>query len=767
VATRRRTGRNGAQERGYLRELAALSCIALATLLTLSLVSYDPLDDTLLSSNPDRPAARNYVGPAGANAAAVLFQLLGFAAYLVPVTLFVVGGCLALRIGIPAVATKAVGVAGLLASTAVILALTMPWMTIAGIVHPFPGGGVVGMLLVEQMRFAFSDLAIHVIAWAVLAISLLLSTHFSFGKVLREAWSGIASLPARLRQSSSKRTRPRRETAAGRKAPLVKVRLRLGWPWRRRGAERADKGPVARPADGGEAEDDDERFEPVVLVPPRRRSARAVATDGRLPPIGLLDEPPPSHSPLNLKMLTKQARVIVKRYREFGIEGEVLQTNPGPVVNTFEFRPAAGVKYSKVAGLGNELCMALRAVSVRINRLPGKSTIGIEVPNHGRELIHFREMVDCPEYQHSASPLTLALGKLINGDPYVTRLDEMPHLLIAGATGAGKSVAINTMICSILYKATPETVRFILIDPKQVELNIYDGIPHLLTPVLASPKRAASALRWACEEMDSRYQRLAAEGTRNIEQYNRVASEARRQHGDPEAAIEPMPYIVIAIDELADLMMVSSVEVEESICRLAQKARAIGIHLIVATQRPSVDVLTGVIKANFQCRISFRVATKVDSRTILDCNGAESLLGDGDMLFLPPRTSRLIRVHGPFINDREARRIVKFLSTGERRRTGERSVVGKGGAGGEAFEDILEPAAAAEPGNLAPARDPLYNDAVSLVMSTGVASISNLQRKMRLGYARAARIIDTMESEGIVGPADGSKPREILKKQLM
>jgi S-DNA-T family DNA segregation ATPase FtsK/SpoIIIE len=314
------------------------------------------------------------------------------------------------------------------------------------------------------------------------------------------------------------------------------------------------------------------------------------------------------------------------------------------------------------------------------------------------------------------------------------------------------------MICSILYKSTSDTTKFILIDPKQVELSLYTGIPHLLTPVISSPKRAASALRWACEEMDMRYQKLASQGVRNISQYNDLVDELAREDSleDDSDSMELMPYIVIAIDELADLMMISSVDVEESICRLAQKARAVGIHLIVATQRPSVDVLTGVIKANFQCRISFRVATKVDSRTILDCNGAEGLLGDGDMLFLPPRTSRLIRLHGPFITEKEVKRIVDYFKREE---------------APEYEDNILAMAQDDDDGAvrniLPPDKDPLYDEAVKLVLTTGVASISNLQRKMRLGYARAARIIDMMEANGIVGPADGSKPRDILKKQLM
>jgi S-DNA-T family DNA segregation ATPase FtsK/SpoIIIE len=752
---------------GFAREIAALLLIALATLLTLSLISFDAQDDTLLTRNYARTDTRNYIGPVGANISAILFQLAGWSAYILPVTLFFLGSCLALRVQISAPATKAVGVLGLLFSSLVLFSLFFPALEAGGSAHPLPGGGLMGLLLLDSLRGALSDLAIHIVASTVGAVSLLLTVHFSFGKFFQWIWKGLSALFSSVQER--RRTRVKLRSRRARKssaAPRVLVRMRVGWLGRRKERGETEASQPAVPAravqqysTGRAVEpEDDEAFRPIIGPHKKRRPKRAARADGRLPPLSLLDEAPVAHSPLNLKMLTEQSRTIVNRYREFGIEGEVLQTNPGPVVNTFEYRPAAGVKYSKVVGLGDELCLALKAVSVRINRLPGKSTIGIEVPNHDREMIYFKEIVESPEFEHSETPLTLALGKLINGDPIIARLDEMPHLLIAGATGTGKSIAINAMICSILYKATPDEVKFILIDPKQVELSCYNGIPHLLTPVVSSPKRAANALRWGCEEMDGRYRRLATEGARNIEQYNRIAAEAQKAYADldedDEAAIEPMPYIVIAIDELADLMMISSAEVEESICRLAQKARAVGIHLIIATQRPSVDVLTGVIKANFPCRISFRVASKVDSRTVLDCNGAETLLGDGDMLFLPPRTSRLIRVHGPFISEKETARIVDYLG-------------GREGNGYE--EDILETVSEkhADADALAPAMDPLYDEAVRLVLSTGVASISNLQRKMRLGYARAARIIDMMEAEGILGPADGSKPREILKKQMM
>ena len=769
--TTRKKPQNSTVEKGlgYVRELAALGMISLATLLALSLVSYDPHDDTILFNNPASEGMKNYIGAVGANVSALLIQLLGYCAFLVPAALFAAGGCLVLRIKLASPATKAVGLTGLVLGSAVLLSLLVPELSVDGMAHAFPGGGVLGGLLLDYLRNPFSDLAVYIISASVVAVSLVLTVNFSFAGLFRGAADIAVSQAKRVKQNRRERKTAGRSSKDGKKSPVVVVRLELPWKKRRKEAERVSSLPTAvnkelpfdepARASGGQQ---DEEFEPILVKPVRRRRRSMVRSDGRLPPVALLDDPPERDSPLNLKMLSEQARVIVNRYNEFGIEGEVLQTNPGPVVNTFEFRPAPGVKYNRVIGLSDELCMALKAVSVRINRMPGKSTVGIEVPNHSRDLISFREVIESPEYEHAKSPLTLSLGKQINGDPYVTALDAMPHLLLAGATGTGKSVSLHSMLCSILYKAPADKVKFILIDPKQVELNCYNGIPHLLTPVVCSPKRAANALRWACEEMESRYQRLAAEGCRNIEQYNRVAAETQLQFGDlkddvetAEAAIEPIPYIVIAIDELSDLMMVSSADVEESICRLAQKARAVGIHLIVATQRPSVDVLTGVIKANFQCRIAFRVATKVDSRTILDSNGAENLLGDGDMLFLPPRSSRLIRLHGPFIGEKEIERTINFLREQENVDYDDDILTLDDQESGTDLED------------LAPAKDPLYDNAVSLVLSTSVASISNLQRKMRLGYARAARIIDNMEREGIIGPPDGSKPRQILRKDYL
>jgi DNA segregation ATPase FtsK/SpoIIIE, S-DNA-T family len=433
-----------------------------------------------------------------------------------------------------------------------------------------------------------------------------------------------------------------------------------------------------------------------------------------------------------------------------------VQIHPGPVVTTYEFKPDAGVKYSKITSLADDLCLAMQAESVLIDRIPGKSTVGIQIPNPNREQISLRELLESDAYKRSSSKLTLALGKTIHGEPFVSDLATMPHLLIAGSTGAGKSVSVNAMITSILMRATPDDVRFIMVDPKRLELGMYEDIPHLLTPVVMDPKLAANALRWAVREMEERYKTLAAFGVRNIEQYNRNvrAMQSEKKPGEPLLddkgnEIRPLPFIVVLIDELADLMMVAGNEVEESIARLAQMARAIGIHLVLATQRPSVDVITGLIKANLPARISFRVSSKIDSRTILDGNGAEQLLGKGDMLYLPPASSRFVRLHGPYISEQESARLASFLRK-QGKPTYDNTVTAdeKGSQEHVEFE-----------------KDELYDEAARIVVSSGQASISYLQRRLRIGFSRAARLVDMMEMDGLVSAAVGGKPREVLVKK--
>jgi len=451
------------------------------------------------------------------------------------------------------------------------------------------------------------------------------------------------------------------------------------------------------------------------------------------------------------------ARAIEQKCQEFDIGGRITQINPGPVVTTYEFKPEAGIKYSRITGLAEDLCLALKAESILIERIPGKSTVGIEVPNAHRQTIALREQIESAEFINSPSKMTLALGKDLIGRNRVSDLAQMPHLLIAGSTGTGKSVFLNSLILSMLYKATPDELKIVMVDPKRLELGLYEDIPHLLAPVVTDPKVASNVLRNATREMESRLKLLAARGVRNIDQYNRTFQKGQSLSlfDDTEnAEHKPLPYIVIVIDELADLMMVDTSNVEESITRLAQMARAVGIHLILATQRPSVDVITGLIKANFPARISFRVASKVDSRTILDANGSESLLGRGDMLYLPAGSARLNRMHGPYVTEDEITAVCDHWRSQAKAVYNERLL--------EAPRDENASGPDGEPG-ADDVDDTLYQEAVRVVCEAGRASTSTLQRRLRVGYGRAARLIDIMEKDGIVGPADGTKPREVLK----
>ncbi len=496
-------------------------------------------------------------------------------------------------------------------------------------------------------------------------------------------------------------------------------------------------------------------------------TAAAVEEDAKpktleLPPVSLLDYVQGERAVIDPEKLRDNAQRLVKTLKEYGIEGSVREIRPGPVVTMYEYVPAPGIKISKIAGLADDLAMSMAALRVRIVApIPGKGAVGIEIPNEVRETVYLKEIVAHDAFKKSGAGLTMALGKDIEGNAYAANLAKMPHLLVAGATGTGKSVSINAMIMSILFKATPDEVRMIMVDPKMLELSVYEGIPHLLLPVVTDPKKAALALRWAVEEMERRYEILSATGVRNIDGYNEKLAVAKengkplvipaKKEGEEDRVCESMPYIVVIVDELADLMMVASREVEGSIMRLAQMARAAGIHLILATQRPSVDVLTGVIKANFPTRIAFQVASKHDSRTIIDGNGAEHLLGRGDMLFLSPGVGGIKRVHGAFVSDQEVERTVAFWKEQAKPQYDESILAprpdenAEGGAGGEAE-----------------VKDEMYDQAVAIVAETRQASISMIQRRLRIGYNRAARMVELMETEGIVGPADGAKPREVL-----
>ena len=760
-----------------LSEFLGVALFATALIWLIALVTYDPGDPAwFFHAGADRQPA-NFIGRVGAFVAELSVQVLGFASYLVPVLLGVVGWTLFWCRRVEAVYTKLVGTALLAGCLASLLHLALESVTLSG--RRLAAGGYIGAQISSELTAYFSQTGSFIILVTLLFLSVILATQFSFGRMFSAIGDAIfgsarrAVARLRERREARRRERARREVVRKRMAESPEAVKEI--------VEKAQPEKVAASAPSKASAADTSR-PAAVEAPPRPRPTPAIsrpqaapaarkpaapaapvpeaaaAYEGRTPierkregftppPLALLDAPR-SERKIDERELMELARQLEEKCHEFAVAGSVVQIHPGPVVTTFEFKPDAGVKYAKVTGLADDLSLALKAESVLIERIPGKSTVGIQIPNTSREQISLREMLESDLFRRSGSKLTLALGKTIHGEPFVADLATMPHLLIAGSTGTGKSVAINSMLTSILYRATPEDVRLIMIDPKRLELGMYEEIPHLLTPVVVDPKAASNALAWAVREMEERYKTLAAEGVRNIEQYNRNIRhqmEEKREADEEGVELRTLPYVVVVIDELADLMMVASNEVEESICRLAQMARAVGIHLILATQRPSVDVITGLIKANLPARISFRVSSKVDSRTILDGNGAEQLLGRGDMLYLPPASSRLIRLHGPYISEQESARLAGYLRKQGKPVYDTTITADEKTADGVEFE-----------------KDDLYDEAARIVVGSGQASISYLQRRLRIGFSRAARLVDMMESEGLVSPASGSKPREVL-----
>jgi S-DNA-T family DNA segregation ATPase FtsK/SpoIIIE len=725
-------------------EFIGVVLFLLGILLLLCLATYNPHDSSFNALSL-KLTIDNKIGKLGAYVSDFLFQLFGFPAFLLVVPPLILSWKLVFGRPIHSPYLRTLGIFLLMASSGAGLQLFPFKLSDVN----FMPGGVTGVLIVDLLLPNLNKTGTIIVIAGALILGILASTTLSlgniFGWIARKPSVPGLSLWQRLKNWRQNR-RPVRTVVNIKPAAPIPLEL------------------TPRPAPVKPPPPMTENFPapPVVKtqeIEPRRQPAPAAERPRSrkfiLPPTELLS-PPENPFPVDESILMERARRIAEKCAEFDVNGTVTQIHPGPVVTTFEFKPDAGIKYSRITGLVDDLCLGIKAESVRIDRIPGKATVGIEVPNSQRELIMLRELIESDVFAKSTSRLTLALGKLINGSPFVTDLERMPHLLIAGATGAGKSVALNCMITSILYKATPEEVRFIFIDPKRLELGLYADIPHLLTPIVTDPNEAANALRWATSEMETRYKKLALRGVRNIDQYNKLVRSSGAQlsllddsaEGEPE---RPLSYLVLVIDELADLMMVSSREVEESISRLAAMARAVGIHLILATQRPSVDVITGIIKANFPCRIAFKVATKVDSRTIIDSNGAEQLLGNGDMLFIPPGTSRLIRVHGAYVSEKEAQAIVENL-----RKQGKPSYDDSVLTYGQ--EELDEAGNPIDPGF----QDSLYNDAVRVVVSEGRASTSLLQRRLSIGYGRAAKLIDMMFHNNIVGPADGSKPRDVL-----
>ncbi|HEV2115621.1 MAG TPA: DNA translocase FtsK 4TM domain-containing protein [Terriglobales bacterium] len=760
-----------------LNELIGFLLFVSAILLFLALASYSPLDPSFNSASAltGAHAARNWIGLVGAIASDLLLQLFGIGIFLAPFLLALLGARWFRSRRTASPVAKSLGAIWLQIFVPALLALLpghLRWR------HVIPIEGLLGRIVGDFLIHYLNLLGAYIVCASVIAVALYFSTAFSFGTA--KAWAAahcgfIIALVERWRdwRATRQKQRLQRELDKRRSAkPLVSAQLvpaRQAAVFPRTGIEKMDQERMealsreAAKVLGTEPPEPEPTPEPEVSEradsgAKHKTTLPRIAGGYKLPSSSLLHRPDEAHR-IDQEELRSLAQVITQKYAEFEVHGQVTQINPGPVVTTFEFKPEAGIKYSRITGLTDDLCLALRAESILIERMPGKSTVGLQVPNRERETIWLREVIESQEYIGEKSKLTLALGKDINGRIVVANLGTMPHLLIAGSTGAGKSVAINAMIMSMLYKATPDQVRFILVDPKRLELGVYEGVPHLYTPIITEPKLAANALRNAVREMERRLKLLAEKGVRNIDQYNQLFEEEMPTlfENAGEEQERPLPYLVIIIDELADLMMLDSGNVEESITRLAQMARAVGIHLILATQRPSVDVITGLIKANFPARISFRVATKVDSRTILDANGAESLLGRGDMLYLPSGSARVQRLHAPFVTEKEIAAAVEFWRS-------------QGTA--EYQQHFLEapkeegqgPSGSNERGDESDENDPLFEDAVRLVVEFGKASTSLLQRRLRIGYGRAAHLIDLMEKDGIVGAADGPKPREVLKR---
>jgi len=793
------------------REIVGVLSAALAVICGASLASFDPADPSFLRQVSGDARTHNWIGGFGAEIAAAGFGLLGVTCLLIPLLLAVAAWRRLRPKARATVVGRGAGAALMLLSLPALLQLLVPALPWRG--ETVDSGGALGVVLSTALaqRMNFAGALVLLLALCIVGVALLVQT--SLGELLSRWRRRFAGALDQWRLARARRTERKEKersrnrvvvkhlqrvaeekqerldklagVAAGRRPaaepPSDEVALpppggRLDLPMR--GAERPPDRPGDRPVTvrrvsapsssgaGATTSAPASQALPAALpaageAPARKEKQKEFGfvetqTESELPPLNLLqleNEKPP----IDEDELVRLGEAIRSRCHEFGVEGTIEGIGPGPVITVFEFQPAPGVKVSQIVNLQDDLALALKAESVRIDRIPGRSTLGVEVPNPRRGMIRLGAMLATDAFRRSPSLLSLAIGMTIHGEPYYADLATMPHLLVAGATGSGKSIGLQSLITSILYKATRDQVQFIFIDPKRIELGVYADIPHLKTEVVVEPKKAANALRWAVAEMERRYKLLAEVHVRSIDFYNRAIRDPevrkRLELTDTEGPVresdlKPLPYYVIIIDELADLMMVAAAEVETSIARLAQMARAVGIHLIVATQRPSVDILTGTIKANFPCRLSFATASRHDSRTILDGVGAEKLLGKGDMLFLPPGSSRPIRLHGPYISEQETAALVRWLK--------------------KQGKPVLDPAVLAGPeesgneGGAGPIDDDLFDQAARLVVQERQASASFLQRRMRVGFSRAARLIDMMEREGLLGPAQGSKPREVL-----
>jgi S-DNA-T family DNA segregation ATPase FtsK/SpoIIIE len=743
----------------HLREGALVLLIAVSLFVLFALLSYEPADPGWSHTGAGRPVA-NSGGVVGAWLADLLFYLFGYLAYLVP---WMVGysGWLLFQGRADEEPPDYLHTLARLAGFVVTIAVGcgLAWIHFRGGPElPHHGAGIVGNLVGQSSVSVFGRLGGTLLMVGAFLSGITLFTGLSWLKVMDLIGKYTLDLYAMLQAAVARYTEGAEDYAKGSEARREReetVKFEIA---------KVDQRPKPRIAPPVIS-----KSEPTIKLDKKRQESLFDSGDTVLPPLNLLDAPPPPKGGYSRETLEAISRQVELKLQDFGIEVAVVAVHPGPVITRFELQPAPGIKASRITALSKDLARSLSTVSVRVVEvIPGKSVIGLEIPNQERELVTLREILSASEYEASASPLTMALGKDIAGKPAVADLARMPHLLVAGTTGAGKSVALNAMILSILYKASAKDVRVIMIDPKMLELSVYEGIPSLLAPVVTDMKEAANALRWCVAEMERRYRLMASLGVRNISGYNRKVQDAaadggpiidplwRPEFGGEAPALESLPYIVVIVDELADMMMTVGKKVEELIARLAQKARAAGIHLILATQRPSVDVITGLIKANIPSRIAFQVSSRIDSRTILDQMGAESLLGHGDMLYLPPGTGLPNRVHGAFVSDQEVHKVVAYLKSRGSPNYVQEIITGpeESDAAGEFF--------AGSGSTQGDESDELYDQAVRIVTESRRASVSGVQRRLKIGYNRAARLVEEMERAGIVGALQSNGTRDVL-----
>ncbi len=741
------------KELSLKNEIVGVFSLFFSFFLIFSLASYTPRDPSFFHSAPTR-VVTNFGGRLGSELSALLFNLFGYASLLFIAIFFFLTAYFLFDRRLSRAVSKGIGFAILLLSLAGLLANLKPLARITG--QEVRSGGLVGLLLNDLVSGQIKGFFAAVLFLCLLGVSLVLIAKISIGNTLaflgRLLARGGALVAAfcRRRLEQTRRNRDRRKVQekydAGEGSFVFKGRQPLK---EKEPASPAERRPAAPAAPARAVVKRPSKLPEESGIFPELEQAFLPDAQYQPPPLTYLDAPT-AKSQIDIDELEEKKQELSQRLQEFKISGEIAEYTPGPVITTFEFVPDIGVKVKDVSSLTEDLALVVKAQYVRIERILGKKAIGIEIPNKKRETIHLRELLETPQYKQSSSPLTLALGKTASGDIFISDLKEMPHLLIAGATGSGKSVAIHSIILSILYKSSPKAVKFIMIDPKRIELASYNSLPHLLTPVVVNPKLAKNALDWAVFEMENRYKKLATLQVRNIEQYNKkleLLQQSEDEELDALADKEPIPYIVIIIDELADLMMASAREIEDDVLRLAQKARAIGIHLILATQRPSIDVITGPIKNNFPSRMALAVPSRYDSRTIIDQIGAEKLLGNGDMLFLPPKTATLIRLHSAYVSEPETVRVVNYLAKQ---------------AKPEFNTQIIKHSAQKEEAGEEQVTDEMFLEAAEVIITTGQASASYLQRKLSVGFARAGRLIDQLQEKGVISPANSKNQREIL-----